>query len=219
MMELSIDPSLQSRFPGLAALITTIKGVTVQEHADGIAEFRRQVVAEIKSKYVLDQLKDDPLFRSYRDFFWRAGIDPTKTRPASEALIRRILADKPIPSINSLVDSYNLASIKTGIPLAAFDQDKLQGALVMRSSGAGETFLGIGMAAPMNLQGGEIVVSDEAKLIAVYPHRDADSSKITEQSRNVLLMTCGCPGVPRTRLEASEREAVQIVTRFCGGAV
>lgn len=149
--------------------------------------------------------------------FGASELTPTKNRPASEALIRRILQRKPIPSINTLVDAYNLASIKTGVPLAAFDLDKLQGALLMRPASPREPFLGIGMDTPMTLQGGEPVVSDASKLVAVYPYRDAESSKVTEATRNVLLMTCGCPGIQKSILEGAEKDASDIIVRFCGG--
>ena len=55
----------------------------------------------------------------------------------------------------------------------------------------GEEFLGIGMEKPVFLQRGEIVISDGEKLVAVYPHRDADNTKITEKTKNVVLLVCG----------------------------
>lgn len=125
-LQLDIEESLTTKFPGLKANLRTITGVKVRKSTSGLEELREVVVKEIKSKYALETLKDVPAFRAYRDFFWRVGIDPTKIRPAAEALIRRMLADKPIPSINTLVDAYNLASIRTGVALAAFDQSKLR---------------------------------------------------------------------------------------------
>jgi DNA/RNA-binding domain of Phe-tRNA-synthetase-like protein len=102
--------------------------------------FKEQLFRQVKEKYSLESLKDVPIFRAYRDFFWKAGIDPTKVRPAAEALIRRILGGKAVPSINNVVDSYNLASIKTEVALAAFDEDKLKGDLIMRYAGKVRSF-------------------------------------------------------------------------------
>ena len=162
-------------------------------------------------------MKNLPTFRAYRDFFWRVGIDPTKNRPAAEALIRRILGGRTIPQINPLVDAYNLASIKTEIALAAFDADRLKGGLIMRFSEKREKFLGIGMEKPMILKGGEIVVSDSEKLVAIYPYRDADGTKITEKTRNVLLLVCGVPGIGDETLQDAALVALEYITRFCGG--
>jgi DNA/RNA-binding domain of Phe-tRNA-synthetase-like protein len=53
----------------------------------------------------LPSLKDHPIIRAYRDFYWRLGIDPTKQRPSSEGLARRLLAQGRLPRINSVVDA------------------------------------------------------------------------------------------------------------------
>jgi DNA/RNA-binding domain of Phe-tRNA-synthetase-like protein len=145
------------------------------------------------------------------------GIDPTKNQPAAEALIRRILGGRTIPRVNTLVDAYNLASIKTEIALAAFDASRLMGDLLMRFAKRGEKFQGIGMEKPMVLQGGEIVVSDMKKLVAIYPYRDAESTKISEKTKNVLLLVCGVPGTEKETLRNAAQVALEYVTCFCGG--
>ncbi|MEM1944718.1 MAG: phenylalanine--tRNA ligase beta subunit-related protein [Nitrososphaerota archaeon] len=84
------------------------------------------------------------LVRAYRDFFWRMAIDPTKTRPSAEALLRRVLQGREFPRVNTLVDVYNVVSMKNIVPIAAFDADRLVGDLVMRFARKGEKFSGIG---------------------------------------------------------------------------
>jgi len=125
-MPIQIDAELKDCFPGLQVLVGHVKDVKVERGGLEIQKFWEELFKEVKEKYSLESLKNVPVFRAYRDFFWRAGIDPTKIRPASEALIRRILAGKSIPSINNVVDAYNLASIKTEVALAAFDEDELE---------------------------------------------------------------------------------------------
>jgi len=214
---LKIDSEVRARYPGLDVLTCTFANVVVEKKKLELEKFKEEVIKEVKGKYTLDSLKDAPTFRAYRDFFWRVGIDPTKTRPAAEALIRRILRDNPIPNINTIVDVYNLASIKTEIALAAFDIQELEGDLVMRFARRGENFLGIGMEKPIELEGGEVVISDDQKLVAIYPHRDAHRSKVTEKTRNILLLVCGVPGITMDVLARAATVAIEYITRFCGG--
>ena len=88
-----------------------------------LKSFKSQVQQKVRESFGSpEQIRDQIIFRAYRDFFWRVGIDPTKTRPASEALTRRIVAGKSLPTINTLVDSYNLASVETFVAIAAFDR-------------------------------------------------------------------------------------------------
>ena len=216
-MSLKIDSKLKTRFPDLNVLTHHIKGVHVQKRDNELENFKVEVMKQVRDDYNLDSVKDHPTFRAYRDFFWSIKIDPTKIRPAAEALIRRIIAGKTLPRINTLVDAYNLASIKSRIALATFDADKLEGDLLMRFAEEGEQFIGIGMEKPLILKGGEIVVSDEEKLVAIYPYRDADNTKVTEKTENVTIVVCGVPGIPKRDLENASQVAVEYINRFCGG--
>jgi len=212
---LKIDSALTVRFPGLQALVYEVHGVHIQKRRSELEASKYEVIKNVRERYNLESLKDMPTFRFYRDFFWRIGVDPTKNRPAAEALIRRILGGGSIPNINTLVDSYNLASIETEIALAAFDSGKINGELLMRSSKIGEKFEGIGMARPMTFQGGEVVVSDSEKLIAVYPYRDAEDTKVTESTVDIILMICGVPGIQNEMLLKAGKVAVEYLARFC----
>ena len=217
-MFLKVESKLGVKFPSLNAMIIRVKGVEVRRELQDLESFKAEGVERTKGEWTLDELREQPIFRAYRDFFWRVEVDPTKTRPAAEALIRRVLRERPMPRINTLVDAYNLASIETAIPLAAFDEDDLSGELIMREAAEGEEFLGIGMEKPVVLQGGEVVVEDGAKLIAIYPYRDADACKITTSTRNTLMLICGVPNVEEDVLTRAGRVSVEFVTRFCGGS-
>lgn len=217
-MFLKLDASLATKFPGLSALVIQVRDVGVERELPELEQFKEEIVGRTKRRWALNQLREHPAFRAYRDFFWRVGVDPTKTRPAAEALIRRVLRGRPLPRINTLVDTYNLASIETTIPLAAFDEDDLAGDLLMREAGVGEKFLGIGMDKPVILRGGEAVVEDGEKLIAIYPHRDAEACKITLNTKNTLMLICGVPNIEKEALIQAGRIAVEYITRFCGGS-
>jgi DNA/RNA-binding domain of Phe-tRNA-synthetase-like protein len=219
-MRMIVSDEVRSKFPDLHVLLKRIDGVSVRERSEELERFKAEVYQRIRSRFSLRSLKDDPVIRAYRDFFWRIGVDPTKIRPASEALIRRILGGGGLPTINTLVDAYNLASVGSRIALAAFDADKLEGEeLVMRFARSGEEFLGIGMDKPRRLEGGEIVVADSKRLIAIYPYRDADYSKVTLETRSIYLMTCGVPGIGLEKLREAEDLAAQYIIRFCVGAL
>ncbi len=218
-MSLTIEPKLKDRYFGIKVLSAVIYNVQVKKTTPELEEFKVQIYEEAKKKYKLEILKDEPIISKYRDFFWDIGIDPTKIRPASEALIRRILQGKPLPIINTVVDAYNLASVKTHIPIGLFDNDTLQGELKMRFAEKNEPFHGIGMNAPIKLKGLEIVLSDDEKLVAVYPYRDSDATKITLDSKNILALMCGAPGVEYSSLKKALEVTMEYVTRFCGGTI
>ena len=216
---IEIADEVRGRFPTLRLALVAISGVTVRAGRDPeLEELVRKGVEEIKSKYRLETLKDMPIFRAYRDFFWSLGIDPTKDRPSAEALVRRVLSGKPFPAINNLVDAYNLASMLTGIPIATFDLDAISGGrAVLRFARPGEVFLGIGMKKPAVLTGKELVIADREGPVAIYPHRDSDRTKITSRTERALVVACGAPGVSKHLLTEAARKAADLIVRFCGG--
>jgi len=217
---LEIQRELADSFPGLRVLELKMENLVIRKTDAALDEFKKLVQERIRrTTPSLSEVKDLQVFRAYRDFFWRVGVDPTKTRPAGEALMRRILSGGSIPTINTFVDSYNLASAETHVAIAAFDLSRVdESALVMRRAVAGEAFHGIGMSSPVQLRGVEIVIEDESsqRLIAVYPYRDSDDSKVTEESGDVLLMMCGVPGLELTTLERARAVCREYVARSCG---
>lgn len=214
-VRLTVDSTLKDRFPGLGAHLAEVRGLHIHERDARLDVFADALVKELRGKLDLTTLKDEANLRAYRDFYWRVGIDPTKIRPASEALLRRVLQGKALPRINTLVDSYNLASMKTRVAIAAFDLARLHGDLRMRLAYEGEHFLGIGMDKPASLKGIEVVVEDDESLIAIYPHRDADETKVTTTTKDTLFMTCGVPGISAETLRVAAETTRGLVERFC----
>jgi len=203
-------------FEGLDAIPFLMEGVRVLPERADLEAFKAEIMERVRRTYTLEAVKDVPELRAYRDFFWRVGIDPTKIRPAAEALIRRVLGGKPLPRINTLVDAYNLASVETRIALAAFDAANLHGDIVMRMARQGEEFLGIGMDKPVVLTGKEVVDEDGAGLVAIYPYRDSARTAVTTATRATVFLVCGVPGIPRETLMRAQTVTRDLVARFCG---
>lgn len=219
-MTLAIDETLKKLFPGLQVIELQMNDLKIVSKNESLEAFKREVKQKVRKSFnSMDQIRDQPIFRSYRDFFWRVGIDPTKTRPAGEALTRRIVSGKDLPTINTLVDSYNLASVITSVAIAAFDLDTVseEGDFFLRKAREGEQFKGIGMDLQMRLKGIEVVIQDmkSHRLIAIYPYRDSDDSKVTLETRKVLLIMCGVPGIPLECLEEARILSKDYVKRFC----
>jgi DNA/RNA-binding domain of Phe-tRNA-synthetase-like protein len=206
-------------YPGLRVLELEINNLRITRASPELEEFKKRKQEEIRQKIKsLDEVKNVPLFRVYRDFYWKVGIDPTKTRPAAEALTRRILAGKDLPTINTLVDSYNIASAESFVAIAAFDLTSIsKDSLLMRRAKVEELFLGIGMDYQIKLTGIEVVIEDlkNSNLIAVYPYRDSDGSRVTDKTKDVLLMMCGVPGISLENLESAKILTTNYVERYC----
>jgi DNA/RNA-binding domain of Phe-tRNA-synthetase-like protein len=216
---MQIVPELQSTFPGLRVVELKMDGLRVRNSDPALESFKAEAQERVRQRFAtLAEVKDRPIFRAYRDFFWRVGMDPTKVRPAGEALTRRILGGRDLPTVNTVVDAYNIASVETSVAIAAFDLGSIEAeSLLMRRAAKGEPFHGIGMASPDSLTGVEVVIENRQarKLVAVYPYRDSDDSRVTEHTKGVLFMMCGVPGIDETALEIARDLTREYVSRFC----
>ena len=78
-----------------------------------------------------------------RTMYKRVGLDPTKTRPSNEALLRRVRKGDTLPRINSLVDIVNWCSLEFQLPYGLYDLSKVSGPVTIRLGADGESYAGI----------------------------------------------------------------------------
>jgi len=78
-----------------------------------------------------------------RQLYRSVGVDPTRTRASSEALLRRVLKGQSLYVINNAVDACNLASLRFLLPIGLYDLDHVQGDVVLRLGREGEEYPGI----------------------------------------------------------------------------
>ena len=218
-MELSVywDAEVTEKFPGLTIGIGVVSSVHVEKENAQVQTLKRAVYEEVRARCDIEALRDNPTVRAYRDFYWKLDIDPTKTRPSGEALLRRVLHGNELPTISNVVDAYNLASMKTIVPISGFDNEKLDPPLHIRFAENGETFTGIGMNKPMTLTDRMLILADEHDILCVYPYRDSDHPKITEQTRNVLIVGYGVPGITEQRLKETVETTLSYIKLVSGG--
>jgi DNA/RNA-binding domain of Phe-tRNA-synthetase-like protein len=122
-----------------------------------------------------------PARRLYRAF----GIDPTSTRPSSEALLRRILQGKPFPSVNSAVEVCNLCSTSFLLPIGLYDAAKIRGDVSLRSGEPGESYPGIRKDA-VNVAGRPVLVDEEGPF--GNPTSDSLRTCVTEGTASLFMV-------------------------------
>jgi len=196
---------------------TSLEGVEVYDSrfSEYVVRVVREAVEEIRSSLTLEGLKDNPVIRAYRDFYWRLGIDPTKTRPSSEALVRRALRSGSIPLINNVVDLGNVASIKTMVPIGIYDLDKATPPLTLRRARTRELFHPIG-GSPEVLSDRDVVLADSRGVVMhVFPHRDSVYTMVTKETRRILIVACGVRGVSEERVQEAVELASKLIAESC----
>ena len=167
---------------------------------------------EFKNKLTIETLKEISGIAATRRIYRICGKDPSRYRPAAEAIIRRILHGKTLYQIDTLVDLINLASMKYGYSLGGFDADKFVGNTLELGVGKeGEPYEGIGRGM-INIQG--LPVYRDGIGGVGTPTSDNERTKITINTNHLLVLINGYDG--NEALVRQNAEFVQqLIKRFC----
>lgn len=147
---------------------------------------------DYRSRLTTDDIKRLPAIEATRRVYKLCGKDPSRYRPAAEALIRRMLQGKTLYQIDTLVDLVNLASIAYGYSIGGFDADKFQGdTLTLGIGRKGEPYEGIGRGA-INIEG--LPVYRDSMGGVGTPTSDHERTKMTIGTTHVLVLVNGYDG-------------------------
>ncbi|MHA2118078.1 MAG: B3/B4 domain-containing protein, partial [Candidatus Thorarchaeota archaeon] len=162
----------------------------------------------------LESMKDDPVFRSFRDLYWTFGMDPTKLRVSSEALRRRILRGLNLWRVSDVVDVANLASAYHKLPIGLVDDAKRVGELRIRTAQKGEEFVRIG-GKTIHCRGREIVLADDEKIICFgYATHDSEQTKVGPETRDVLFLIYGAQAVTNRVMSSAIETTTDMINRW-----
>lgn len=184
-IDIEVSDELRRAWPDFrgAAVFANVKNSAYNEELwKRIGEFTELY----RSKYTTDSIKDMPSIQATRQAYKKCGKDPSRYRPSSEALCRRILRGIPLYQIDTLVDLINLASINSGHSIGGFDMEKIQGdKLVLGIGKAGEPYEGIGRG-ELNIEG--MPVYRDAVGGIGTPTSDNERTKISEGTTHLLAI-------------------------------
>ena len=152
----------------------------------------------------------EPARRLYR----ASGVDPTRTRPSSEALLRRVLKGQELYRINRLVDACNWASLAMLLPIGLYDLDRVEGDMVLRTGREGESFPGIRKAA-VNVAGRLTMADDRGPFGS--PTSDSERTSVRPDTTRAVAVVFAPGGFPRAEMEEGLGRLVKQFTRWCGG--
>ena len=180
--------------------------------SEGLWKGIGELCEQYKSTLTTESLKDMPSIAATRRVYKACGKDPSRYRPASEALIRRVLQGKDLYQIDTLVDLINFASIRFGYSIGGFDADKFVGdTLTLGVGRAGEPHEGIGRGM-LNIEGLP-VYRDEQGGVGT-PTSDNERTKITLATRHLVVLVNGYDG-NEERVSQNAEFILDLVRQFC----
>ena len=190
-MRIIVSSEIETVCPGFVGAAVEARVVNTEHNAALWSEI--DTLAErFRAEHTTETIKQISGIDATRRVYKACGKDPSRYRPAAEALMRRIMQGKPLYRIDTLVDLVNLASIAYGYSIGGFDAGRFEGdTLTLGIGREGEPYEGIGRGM-LNIAG--LPVYRDAAGGVGTPTSDNERTKMTMETRHVLVLINGYDG-------------------------
>jgi DNA/RNA-binding domain of Phe-tRNA-synthetase-like protein len=200
-----VDRELAAEFPDLALVYTVAESMPGRSPHEVRERLRHASDRFTGGKAVA--MRQQPIPWAYRVFFRHIGIDPDEQRTPIEAIAVERMRAGGFASRGLVDDALLLATLETGVPVQAFDADRLEGRVGLRLAHGGEE---LGEHRP--LSGGEIVIADESRPLAVLFGDASAASAPGRRTRRLVLAAIQVKGVPSVSVEEALWTAVDTLS-------
>ena len=210
-MKITVSEEIENVCPNFVGACVDAK-VENSKFSQPLWDEIHELEEKFRATLTTESLKEISGIAATRKVYKACGKDPSRYRPASEALIRRMLQGKELYQIDTLVDLINLASIAYGYSIGGFDGDKFVGnELTLGIGKEGEPYEGIGRGM-LNIAG--LPVYRDAAGGVGTPTSDHERTKITMDTHHLLVLINGYDGdVQRVCQNAAFIQ--QLLRKYC----
>lgn len=210
-MEIIVSQEIETVCPGFVGACVEAN-VTNSPYCQPLWDEIEAMGNHYRETLTTETLKTLPGIAATRRVYRACGKDPSRYRPASEALIRRQLQGKQLYQIDTLVDLINLASIAYGYSIGGFDADKFVGdRLTLGVGREGEPYEGIGRGM-INIAG--LPVYRDEKGGVGTPTSDNERTKIQASTTHLVVLINGYDGDEK-RVRANAEYIQQLLRKYC----
>jgi DNA/RNA-binding domain of Phe-tRNA-synthetase-like protein len=149
-----------------------------------LAALRKATSEGVRAACELESLSSHPTVAAVRGLFRAAGCDPTRYRPSSEALLRRVLKGEDLPAIHPFVDLNNCLSAILAVPSCVAAEGSFTPPVALRAGRTGESYESL--RGPFNLEGKPLLSDADGPFSS--PITDSRRVKVTDDTRRVWMV-------------------------------
>ncbi len=187
-------------------------------------KFAELINLNIKKKHMgLERMKDDIEHNFKTNENLLEGYDSVYKLLGKEGkcsvynLIELVKKGGKLPTINTAVDSYNLVSLKHNVVLGAHDREKVKGPMRFKIFNGTELYIPLFKKEREIVTSEEFGVVDDEKVLCRLDIKQCDQTKVTEDTKNIILYVEGNKNTSEEELKKIIEETGNLITKFCGG--
>ncbi|HQF91939.1 MAG TPA: phenylalanine--tRNA ligase beta subunit-related protein [Synergistaceae bacterium] len=220
-MRFSIDPSVFELFPEVGLGVVQARHVDNSRDDPEVVEILRRAERDLPRIFGEGPVADHPRVSVWREAYRKFGAKPKATPSSVENLVRRVLGGELLRPVNNLVSLYNAVSLTHLLPVGGEDRDRLSGDVRLTRAGPAEPpVILLGEKDPRSPHEGEVIYTDDiGALCRRWNWKEADRTKLTPETKNVILVIESLPPLPPDALPKAADDLAALVERHLGGTV
>lgn len=215
-MLIQFSSDLSTRIPAVTFGTATVSNVHVSAGDQRLWQRLEAQSQELSRQFSLEKLSEQPRITAVRGMQKSFGFDPTRYRPSSEALLRRILKGQGLHQVNTAVDVNNLCSLEFGLPMCVYDLQHVRGAVTVRIAPPDTTYPGIGRQ--IFQVGNKVIIADDEGVMGTTVS-DAERTCVTTETTQIFIVIYAPLGSDRATIQRYALIAAQRMMEFNGGLV
>jgi len=220
-MNLRIEPEIFEQYPEVILGVAVLHGINNAGNDAEITDLLRDAERTALESVGDMPIAEHPFIVPWREAYRKFGAKPKDYPSSIENLMRRMLKGEQIRHINTLVDMYNVISLKHLVPVGGEDIDKMDGDVLLTIAQEHEepvVLLGEKEARPPYPK--EVIYKDNKGTICRrWNWKEVDRTKLTEETKNCFIVIEGLPPVDKNKVEKAIGELATLVQKYCGGEV
>lgn len=215
---LVISDAIFNRYPDTVIGVIVATGIDNTKNEGQEMDLIKTAEEQVVEKFENLEICEEPTLKGWRRVY--KDMDAKKYKCSAEALVKRTLTGANLTSINSLVNLYNYISLKYTLPVGGENLDVIEGDIQLCVADGSERFIPLFGTENEPPKPGEIIYRDDTDVMCRrWNWREAEKTKLTDETINAVLEIEGIIAEDVPRIEAATAEMAELIEKFCGGNV
>ncbi len=214
----AINDEIFSLFPGYCRGVVLAFNVENGDSPPELITLLRETEASLLDRINKDEIAAHPKIHSWREAYRAFGAKPAKFRSSIEAMVRRVMNDSELPSINTIVDIGNIISLRHIVTAGAHAIDEVSNDISLRRATGEEEFTAFGTDNAENPEKGEIIFTEgNTVLTRRWSWRQANHTSTRKSTTAVEMNVDGLPPITKDEVDKICQEVMELIEKYCGG--
>ncbi|WP_139491756.1 B3/B4 domain-containing protein [Brevibacillus dissolubilis] len=215
-MNVKLDTSVLERLPELSLGVIQYAGMTLSESPKLLQGRINLFLESLRVDHELAKITEIPGVLYWRAAFKQLGIDPSRYRPSSEALLRRVLQGNTLHWLHTAVDVNNFLSVRYALPFGIYNQSQISGPITCRLGTETDIYPALnGREINMN---GKLLLADDHGAFG-SPIVDSVRTSVDDQATNLIHVIFFHHNIAPNEREEILGSTARMMTEINGGDV